>query len=85
MRIALLGLLGLLIAAPAMAQGYHYGPDYGYRPDARSEWHQARRAEDTARWRAANGDYWGARRAHYWAEQHRERAHWDAHAARGGW
>ena len=99
MRIALIGLLASLIAVPALAQdfyaapvyGYGAPPAYGYRPPApdawwaaRAEWHRARRAEDMARWRAANGDYDGASRAQFWADRHRERARWDAYVARGG-
>ena len=109
MRLALIPLLGALIAAPAAAQGF-FGPPgffpppppgfappppphaYGYaRPEpgtwsaAREGWHRARRAEDIARWRAANGDYEGADRAQFWAERHRERARRNADIARGGW
>jgi hypothetical protein len=100
MRLALIPLLGALLAAPAMAQGYYPAPSYGYAPppaygyaqprynawdSAREEWHRARRAEDMARWRAENGDYEGANRAQFWADRHRERARWDARIARGGW
>jgi hypothetical protein len=97
MRLALIPLLGMFIAAPAMAQVYYQAPiyapqAYGYSAEyngawdaAREEWHQARRAEDIARWRAANGDYYGANRAQYWANLHRERARHDANVARGGW
>jgi|SRR5689334_240852 hypothetical protein len=99
MRLALVPLLGSLIAAPAMAQGYYPPASYGYAAPAyryvqpaptawdaaRMEWHRAHRAEEIARWRAANGDYWGAERAEHWANQHRERARWDAGVARGGW
>jgi hypothetical protein len=100
MRLALIALLGALVAAPAMAQGYYPAPSFNYAappaygygqpaPDAwapaREEWHRARRAEDIARWRAANGDYEGANRAQFWADRHRERAHWNAQVARGGW
>jgi len=91
MRVALVALFGTLVAAapPALAQGYYYqGPGYG-RPaptawdSARDEWQRAHRAQDIARWRAMNGDYEGANRAHYWAERHRELAHRDAAIARG--
>jgi hypothetical protein len=100
MRLALIPLLATLIAVPAAAQGYYQAPAYGYAappsygavqpvpgawPAAREEWHRARRAEDIARWRAANGDYEGANRAQFWADRHRERARWDTHIARGGW
>ena len=99
MRLALIPLLSALVAAPAMARGYYPAPLYSYAPPAcgyvrpmpdawdaaRQEWHRARRAEDIARWRAANGDYEGANRAQFWADRHRERARWDAHIARGGW
>jgi hypothetical protein len=100
MRFALIPLLSALISAPVMAQTYYPGPAYGYAappvygyvqpaPDgwgmAREEWHRARRAEDIARWRAANGDYEGANRAQFWADRHRERARWNASVARGGW
>jgi hypothetical protein len=101
MRFALIPLLGALIAAtPAVAQGYYRTPAYGYdrpqaygytqrTPDAwsaaREEWRRARRAEDMARWRAANSDYEGANRAHFWAERHRDRAHRNAHVARDSW
>lgn len=101
MRFALIPLLGALLATPAAAQGYYYqAPAYGYAqspaygygqgaPDAwsmaREEWHRARRAEEIARWRAANGDYEGANRAQFWAGRHRERAHESARVARGGW
>jgi hypothetical protein len=93
LRFALVALLGVFVAGHADAQGYYYQPPgYAYTapaPDAwsaaREEWHRAHRAEDIARWRAANGDYEGANRAQFWAERHRERAHWDAHTARGGW
>lgn len=100
MRIALLALLGCLATLPAAAQGYYQAPPYGYAappaygyappaPDAwtsaREGWHRARRAEDIARWRAANGDYEGANRAQFWADQHRDSARRAARAARGGW
>ncbi len=100
MRIASLALLGLLAALPAAAQGYYQAPQYGYAappaygyaqpaPDAwasaREEWHRARRAEDIARWRAANGDYEGANRAQFWADRHRDSARRAAATARGGW
>lgn len=113
MRLALIPLLGALLATPAAAQGFFgppgfppppppgfapppppaYGYGYGYdaRPEpgtwpaAREGWQRARRAEDVARWRAANGDYEGADRARYWAERQRERARRDAYIARGGW
>lgn len=100
MRLALIPLLGALVAAPAMAQSYYPAPSYGYAappaygyvqpmPDAwsaaREEWHRARRAEDMARWRAENGDYEGANRAQFWADRHRERARSNAYSARGGW
>jgi hypothetical protein len=94
LRFALSALLGVFVAGCADAQGYYGQPPMGYgyaapTPDAwsaaREEWHRARRAEDIARWRAANGDYEGANRAQFWAEQHRERARRDAYVARGGW
>jgi hypothetical protein len=91
MRFAFIPLLGALVAGPAVAQGYYQPPADGYAqsPDAwsaaREEWHRAHRAEDIARWRAANGDYEGARRAELWANEHRERAQHEAYVARGGW
>lgn len=101
LRFAVVPLLGIFAAGSAAAQGYYYQqpaygyaqpPAYAYRapaPDAwsaaREEWHRAHRAEDIARWRAANGDYEGANRAQFWAERHRERARRDASIARGGW
>ncbi len=88
LRLAAIPLLGALVAMPAMAQGYYpYGyTEYRGAPSAaHEEWYRARRAEDMARWRAANGDYEGANRAHNWANLHRERARQDAWAARGGW
>lgn len=100
MRIASLALLGCLAVLPAAAQGYYQAPPYGYAAppaygyappapeawaSAREEWHRARRAEDIARWRAANGDYEGADRARFWADQHRDSARRAAGAARGGW
>ena len=74
MRLALLPLLGALVVTPALAQGYYPGE----RMAAREDWHRAHRAEEIARWRAANGDYAGANRAHYWAERHRDRARREA-------
>ncbi len=100
MRIAPLALLGCLAALPAAAQGYYQAPPYGYAappaygyaqpaPDgwasARDEWRHARRAEEIARWRAANGDYDGADRAQSWADRHRDRARQEADAARDRW
>jgi len=89
MRFALAGILGLLVATPALAQGYYPYGGYGHRPDAwaaaHEQWHEARRAEDIAHWRAAHGDYYGAQRAEYWAQRHREEARWDAHVAHGSW
>ena len=100
MRIASLALLGCLAALPAAAQGYYRTPQYGHAappfygqapsaPDAwasaREEWHRARRAEDIARWRAANGDHEGANRAQFWADRHRDTARRSAGIARGGW
>ena len=95
LRFAVVALLGVFVAGCAEAQGYYpyyQPPGYAYAapaPDARwaarEEWHRAHRAEDIARWRAANGDYEGANRAQFWAEQHRERARQDAYVARDGW
>ena len=87
MRLASLGLLGLLVATPAFAQGYYpYGNGYagpGAWDAAHEHWHEAHRAEHIAQWRAAHGDYYGAQRAENWAARERARAHWDASAARG--
>ena len=93
LRFALIALLGVFVAGRAEAQGYYYQPPgYAYAAPApnawfaaREEWHRAHRAEDIARWRAASGDYAGANRAQFWAEQHRERARREAYVARGGW
>lgn len=101
MRFALIPLLGVFVAGSAAAQGYYQAPAYGYGPPAgyaygapaptgawsaaREEWHRAGRAEDIARWRAANGDYEGANRAQFWAERHRDRARRNAYVARRGW
>lgn len=85
MRSIIVAALCALLATPALAQGYYPGPGYyGYGPPraaAHDEWRRAHRAEDIARWRAMNGDYEGARRAHYWAERHRE----IARESRYGW
>jgi hypothetical protein len=84
MRLASLGLLSLLVATPAFAQGYYpYGPSPGAWGAAHEHWHQAHRAEHIAQWRAAHGDYYGAQRAENWAARERAQAHWDARAARG--
>ena len=91
LRFALIALLGVGVAGCAEAQGYYdQPPGYAYAapaPDARwaahEEWHRAHRAEDIARWRAANGDYEGANRAQFWAERHRERARQDIGIAQG--
>ena len=90
MRFAIVALLGALVATPAGAQGYYWGPSYqGYRPDAwsvaREERYRAHRAEEIARWRAMNGDYDGANRAGFWAHRHWEIARQNAYIARGGW
>jgi hypothetical protein len=85
MRFVLVPLLGALLATPALAQPYGYAERSTAWSAARNEWQRAHRAEDIARWRAANGDYEGADRAQYWADQHRQRARENADVARGGW
>jgi hypothetical protein len=86
MRLASLGLLGLLVATPAFAQGYYpygYGPRPGAWDAAHEHWHEAHHAEQVAQWRAAHGDYYGAQRAEQHAQRERAQAHWDVQAARG--
>ena len=70
-------------AAPYAGGPAQQGP--GAWSAAREEWHRAHRAEDIARWRAANGDVEGANRAQAWADRHREQARRNAYIARGGY
>ena len=96
MRFSLVALFGALLATSgcdyAMVDYNASGPrpvDYVQSPpdgwpDAREEWHRARRGREIAGWRAMNGAYEGADRAAYWAERHRERARREDPIPRGG-